>query len=211
MGRLWVFDNDGTLYDDGAAHQQFRKLLAEYVASKLARSWEEAEELLARIKAEVGKGSVVLALMREFGIDFDDLVQNVYLRIEFAGCITLVPGLRKHLLAVPEPKVVLTNNPSEYACKVLQHLGIADCFERIFGMREVGFSLKPDPQAFGTVRQQFPEAEEFVLCDDRVDHLDEARRQGWRTIWYRPSNSTLGSETCDHQIISSFEEIRWLR
>ncbi len=210
MNRLWVFDNDGTLYDDSAAHQQFRQLLSEYVAKALARSQEETEGILADIKARIGKGSVVLALTREFALDFDDLVRNVYLRIRLADCVVSDPGLRGILLAMPGPKVVLTNNPSEYARGVLEHMGIADCFERIFGMRELGFHLKPDSRAFGSVRQQFPHAEEIVFCDDHAEHLDEARRQGWRTVWYHPEDKIEDSK-CNHPAISSFGEMQGLR
>ncbi len=211
MKRLWVFDNDGTLYDDSAAHQQFRQLLSEHVANRLARSGEEAESILADIKARIGKGSVVLALVREFALDFDDLVENVYLRIRFAELAVSDPGLRETLFALQGPKVILTNNPSEYARKVLECLGIADCFERIFGMRELGFHLKPDSRAFESVRRQFPDAEEVVLCDDHVEHLDEAQRQGWRTFWYRPSEGGKMEPTCNHPVISSFGEMRVLR
>ncbi len=211
MKRLWVFDNDGTLYDDSAAHQQFRQLLSGYVAKVLARSQEETEGILADIKARIGKGSVVLALTREFAFDFDELVENVYLRIRIEECVTTAdPNLRETLIALPGPKVILTNNPSEYAQRVLEHLGVADCFERIFGMRELGFRLKPDPRAFEAVRQQFPEAEEVVFCDDHAEHLDEARRQGWQTVWYRPEGS-LEEVACNHPIISDFGEMRALR
>ncbi len=209
MDKLWVFDNDGTLYDDSVAHQQFRRLLSEYVAKTLARSQEEAEGILADIKGRVGRGSVVLALTREFSLDFDDLVRNVYLRIRLTNCVAADPGLRGSLLAIPGPKVILTNNPSEYARKVLEHLGVADCFERIFGMREVNFHLKPDPRAFQSVRRQFPAAEEIVFCDDHTEHLDEARRQGWRTVLYHPDG--MIKPACNHPIISNFEEMRALR
>ena len=46
---LWVFDNDGTLYDDFAAGEKFMGILFQYVSQLLDISVEQAVAEIARL------------------------------------------------------------------------------------------------------------------------------------------------------------------
>ena len=127
--KLWVFDNDGTLYDDANAHDQFSALLIRYVASRLNCSEENASMFLEAEKQKADSGSLVGTLVQKFHFDFDELVNQTYLNIDLSECVPAPDQERRKVLEnIPDPKIVLTNNPAAYAQKVLRRIGLDHCF-----------------------------------------------------------------------------------
>ncbi|HEY4509494.1 MAG TPA: HAD-IA family hydrolase [Candidatus Paceibacterota bacterium] len=206
---LWVFDNDGTLYDDRLAHLEFAKQLSWYLAWRLGL-WQEEEQasLLKRIKLVYQTSSSVIALKYELDCAIKEVIEETYMRLDLDSCqIPKEDSKRYNALAqIKGRKVVLTNNPSAFARKVLNRVGLAAHFDDIVGMEETGLILKPDPEAFIAVMRRHPDATRVFLCDDSLENLDAAVALGWKTVWYQPDRDIdQGDRT--HLVAHSFEEV----
>lgn len=207
---LWVFDNDGVLYDCTAAEQEFSAIFIAYFSRLLACSSSEVERLRTHLRKKHQTESSVFAFAQEFDLDFDEIVANTYLKIDLERCG--VPHQDEERLrvlqAIPAPKVVLTNGPSVFARSVLDHIGLLGCFGEIIGIAETGFCYKPDTRAFASVERRLPGFDRYIYCDDSVMNLDAAQIFGWKTIWFCPQGAPSPSQ---HAVVRSFQEISSLR
>lgn len=206
---LWVFDNDGTLYDDRRVGEQFMRLLLGYYSERASLPVEAAARELGKLKEKWKTKFTVIALMKEYGFGFSEMVENTYLgvKLEECGLVTPDSAKREVLNLIRAPKIVFTNNPSVFARKVLSFTGLLDCFEDCIGMEELGFCLKPDQEAYRLLEDRHRGFDRIVFCDDSLQNLDTARRMGWFTVWCRPSEASVQSEGGGHQVINSFEEL----
>ena len=123
---LWVFDNDGTLYGDFGAGEQFQSIFNAYVARELNILTESVSDEVRRLKKKHQTDFSLIAIMNEFGLDFDMVVERTYMQIDLDACG--VPSncsrTQNFLASLGGSKVVLTNNPSRYAKRVLEHIGM---------------------------------------------------------------------------------------
>ena len=206
---LWVFDNDGTLYDDFGAGKKFMKILFGHVSQLLGVSTEQAEKEVARLKEKWHTEFSILALMKEYGVSFSEMVENTYLRIKLDECGIAAPdNLRLAVLnSIDARKVVFTNNPSAFARRVLSYVGLETCFIDFVGMEETGFCEKPNPQAYKVVENRHKGYSRIIFCDDSLKNLETARSLGWTTIWCKQQNARPEAGT-GHLVISSFEELK---
>ena len=181
---LWVFDNDGTLYDDFGAGKKFMKILFGHVSQLLGVSTEQAEKEVARLKEKWHTEFSILALMKEYGVSFSEMVENTYLRIKLDECGIAAPdNLRLAVLnSIDARKVVFTNNPSAFARRVLSYVGLETCFIDFVGMEETGLCEKPNPQAYKVVENRHKGYNRIIFCDDSLKNLETARSMGWTTI-----------------------------
>lgn len=205
---LWVFDNDGTLYDDKVAHSEFAKHLASYLVNRLGVLDADVEIVGKRLRTKHKTSSTVVAVVREFGLDIKEVIKHTYLRIDLDLCQIPKEDAEheKALAQIKGRKVILTNNPSVFAQRIIEWIGLRQYFDDIVGMEEMAFVLKPDPRAFLTVMRRHPDATRIFLCDDLLENLDAAAALGWKTVWYQPDrNIDQGNRT--HFIAHSFEEV----
>lgn len=203
---LWIFDNDGTLYDDRQVGQQFSIKFAEYTAHLLAIPTNQVATLVVELKQKWSTDFSVLALAWEYGLDIEQVVNNTYMQLSLNDC-GLMPDDQKAqtLKAIVAKKVILTNNPSRFAHRVLSHLDLTGFFSDVVGMVEVGCKLKPNIQAYQTILDRHPGYERFIFCDDSLINLDAAKKIGWLTIWCKPAH--IMETVCDHLVVNSFQEL----
>jgi putative hydrolase of the HAD superfamily len=90
--------------------------------------------------------------------------------------------LRHILSGLKGEKIILTNNPSSYARKILTALGVEDLFSRIIGVEEQNFVLKPDRRAFRFLMQRIKNGERIVFVDDDKRNIVAAKRIGCETV-----------------------------
>jgi len=93
------------------------------------------------------------------------------------------PVLDSTLGALPQEKVIFTNASTEHANRVLQALGIAHHFRRIFDIRATRFHCKPDPEAFRILLEALPaRGPECLLIDDNPRNLRAGKAAGMHTV-----------------------------
>lgn len=207
---LWVFDNDGTLYDDSDTQEKFMDIFHEYSSSLLGVPIHEVSAQFAKLKNKWNTEFSIIALMKEFGVDYANVVNKTYLKVDLEKCnIPKSDPVRKMALDdILTKKIVFTNNPSVFARRVLSYLGLADCFSDFVGMEETCFFGKPDMRAFQIVESRHPNYDRIIFCDDSLKNLEMAHQMGWITVWYRPLKADNGETNGKHLVINSFNEIR---
>ena len=205
---LWVFDNDGTLYDDFGAGEQFMRIFFRYFSELLDISIEQVSSEIVRLKTKWNTEFSILALVKEHNVGFAEIVNHTYLKIKLEECNITTPDIAKFniLNSIKSRKVVFTNNPSIFARYVLSYIGLAECFSDFIGMEETRFCLKPDPNAYRVVENRHREFNRIIFCDDSLVNLEAASKLGWVTVWCKPKDAGfyLGKS---HLIVSSFNDL----
>jgi putative hydrolase of the HAD superfamily len=81
-------------------------------------------------------------------------------------------------------KLVFTNAPRNYALRVLDILGITDCFELVFSVESTKFHAKPSIRGFQLLLKTIKvKASDCVMLEDNLAALMTAKRLGMKTIW----------------------------
>lgn len=125
-----LFDLDDTLYplSAGLAAGVLKNIKA-YMVEKLGIEAEKIPELCNLLYKNYG---TTLAGIRAIGYDFDydEYHSFVHGRLPYEN-LKPDPVLRTLLLSLPIRKVIFTNGDKVHAVKVLNKLGLEDCFEGI--------------------------------------------------------------------------------
>lgn len=209
MTDLWVFDNDGTLYDDSETHRNFMEIFFEYSVIFLNVPVQEVPTQMAKLKSKWNTEFSAIALMKEFKIDYSEVVRNTYLKIDLEKCKVPKSDLtRKRALDdLLAKKIVFTNNPSQFARRVLAHVGLESCFSDFVGMEEMCFVGKSDIRAFQAIESRHQGFKRIILCDDSLKNLGMARQIGWTTVWYKSQDAKTEAED-GHPVITSFDGLK---
>jgi phosphoglycolate phosphatase len=179
VARLLVFDLDGTLVDSS-------RDIAAAANAALARVAPGAPQIpLDDVLSYVGEGARLLVerCLRHTGLGLSaDEVLPVYLECYAARLLDttrLYPGVAEALDAIGGATLaVLTNKPGHFSRAILEGLGVAPRFARIWGADDVP-SRKPDPG--GLVRLMADvgasPAETWMVGDSATD-VEAARAAG---------------------------------
>jgi phosphoglycolate phosphatase len=175
----FVFDLDGTLVDSA------RDLAAATNAALLKVAPGTAPIPLEVVVTFVGEGARLLVerSLRHAGLDLspDDVLPV------FSGCYRmglldttrLYPGVAEALDALAgHPLAVLTNKPGEFSRAILEGLGVASRFARVWGAGDVA-ERKPDPAGLlGLVRELGASPEGTWMVGDSPVDVRTARAAG---------------------------------
>lgn len=175
---LWVFDNDGTLYDDTRIGVVVTKLMDQFFARAHGVEEFEGKLLREKLKDKHGVSSTVVALHRE-EIPVEKFIRETFLAVDFhtpgicppTALVELVPHLSGE-------KVILTNSPSEFAWRVLNTLGLEKEFTMVYGTRELNYFSKPATEAFVPIVSAVQEGKRVVYIDDKTQNLLAVRDAG---------------------------------
>lgn len=190
--KVWVFDLDDTLHN-ASAHifPVMNQAMTNYIMDTLAMDEATAHDLRRHYWRVYG--ATLKGLMRHHQTDpqhflkvthqFDDLDQRVI----------AVKRLRHLIKSLTGRKVVFTNAPRDYALRVLNLLGIADCFELVFSVESTKFHAKPSVRGFQLLLASLRvKASDCVLLEDNAAALMTAKRLGMKTVllskkYHKPS------------------------
>ena len=181
MARLLVFDLDGTLVDSS-------RDIATAVNATLARVAPGTAAIpLEAILSYVGEGARLL-IERSLGhVGLDrraDDVLSVYLECygqHLLDTTRLYPGVAEALDALEGTTLaVLTNKPGDMSRAILEGLGVASRFARVWGAGDVP-SRKPDPGGLLHLMSDVgvPRQETWMVGDSATD-VHAARAAGVR-------------------------------
>jgi len=125
-----LFDLDDTLYPLSAGiAAACTNNIADYVNQKLGVERSKVPDLCGTLYKTYGTS---LAGLRAVGFefDYDDYHSFVHGRLPYEN-IKADPVLKSLLLSMPQRKIIFTNSDKIHAAKVLNRLGLEDCFEGI--------------------------------------------------------------------------------
>ena len=202
MIRLVVFDLDGTLIDASAD-------LAAGINSMLARLAPDRRPLsLEQVRRFIGDGARILVArsLAAAGLETPpDEAVPIFLDA-YAGHLLdstrLYPGVAGVLDGLrPCALAVLTNKPGRFSRAILEGLGVADRFVRIYGGDEV--PRKPDPAGLVRIlRETGCRPDEAVMVGDSANDVLTGRGAAVVTVGVRGGFDPDGlqAQSPDHLI-----------
>lgn len=123
-----IFDLDDTLYPHSSRmSSQILRRIIEYSARFFNKSYDEILEIR---KAELKKYVSTLWWLKSNGFKNDEEYFSYVHPAEEIKDLDFDPELRPFLESLPQPKVILTNSPSEHAEHVLEFLKVRDLFNK---------------------------------------------------------------------------------
>lgn len=181
MLKYILFDLDETLYpSSNGLMQTISNRMRQFIVDKYNITPEEARALQLRYWNQYG--TTLRGLYIERHIDPNEYLQYVH-TVPLTDFIQPDPRLRQVLQLITQEKVILTNADSAHAQRILDILGVADQFTRIFDVASFEFECKPARVVYERMLQILPaRGEECVLVDDMARNLPNARGLGIRTI-----------------------------
>jgi phosphoglycolate phosphatase len=181
-GRLIVFDLDGTLVDSA-------RDLASGVNDMIARLFPGTEPLSeSEVRGFIGEGARLLVTRslahRGLVHDLEDALHEFLLAYRarmlettrpYPGVVEVLDALSRHTLAV------LTNKPGDLSRAIVEGLGLASRFARVYGSGDV--PRKPDPAGLRRLMAETGHgpADTVMVGDSAVDVLT-GRAAGVRTV-----------------------------
>lgn len=142
---VWVFDLDNTLYPaESTIYDDIGHRMTAYIARTLEIDPIAALDVRERYYHRYG--ATVVGLARHHGVDAVDFMRDVH-DITIHDVVP-VPALNALIRALPGRRIVFTNGARDYAHRIVELIGLADAFERIVSLEDVGFVPKPSPEAF---------------------------------------------------------------
>jgi putative hydrolase of the HAD superfamily len=176
-----IFDLDETLYPRKAGlMREIGRRIERWVQESLRLPPEEAAALRRAYLRRYG--TTLAGLLAEGKVDADAYLAYVH-DVPVERWLRPNPALARMLDGIPLRKVVFTNATAEHAWRVLQALGVADRFEDVIGIREVGLRSKPDLESYRWVlRRLGVPGTACILVDDRPMNLRPAKQLGMTTV-----------------------------
>ncbi|SDJ66010.1 putative hydrolase of the HAD superfamily [Ferrimonas sediminum] len=178
---VFLFDLDNTLYHPEAGIlDQVGSRMKHYVADKLALSPEQATELCFGYYHKYG-GTLRGLQQHHPEVDLDDF--SVYAHDVDTSKLHHNPALAEQLNALSQKRYIFTNAALPYARRLMEIIGIEDCFDGIFSVEDTGYKMKPDPHAYEQIARKFGfQGSDAVMFDDQPSNLDTAQTFGIRTV-----------------------------
>ncbi len=128
-------------------------------------------------------GATLKGLMRHHQTDPHHFLKVTHQFDDLAERVIAVKRLRHLIQSLAGRKLVFTNAPREYALRVLDLLGISDCFELVFSVESSKFHAKPSLRGFQMLLKTIKaSASDCVLLEDNAAALMTAKRLGMKTI-----------------------------
>ena len=187
-----MFDLDDTLHN-ASAHifPVMNQAMTNYIMATLAMDEATAHDLRRHYWRVYG--ATLKGLMRHHQTDPQHFLKVTHQFDDLAERVIAVKRLRHLIKSLAGRKVLFTNAPRDYALRVLNLLGIADCFELVFSVESTKFHAKPSVRGFQLLLASLRvKASDCVLLEDNAAALMTAKRLGMKTVllskkYHKPS------------------------
>ncbi|XVE79563.1 hypothetical protein DITRI_Ditri14bG0068600 [Diplodiscus trichospermus] len=141
-----LFDVDDTLYPlTSGLSREVTKNIQEYMIQKLGIEEEKVPDLCVSLYKHYGTTMAGLKAIG-YNFDYDDFHGFVHGRLPYT-MLKPDPVLWNLLLSLPVRKVIFTNADKKHAARVLNRLGLEDCFEGIICFETLNPTNKDNPSA----------------------------------------------------------------
>ncbi len=194
--RSWVFDMDDTLYprEQGLMRLVQARINA-YVVEAVGLDPETAGVLQRQFLDE--HGTTLAGLMANYTIEPEHFLHDVH-NVPMDD-LEPNPALADQLRRLPGRCFVFTNGAREYAGRVLERLGVTDCFDGVFAIEDADLTPKPAPATFRRMMDRFgvePRAAAFF--EDTPKNLEPAKALGIATILIGDGHGKPLGDHIDH-------------
>ena len=179
---LAIIDLDNTLYAaESGVFARMDKRMTAFVANELGVDEEEADRL--RVKYWREYGTTLRGMMLHHGMDPEPFLHDVH-DVDAHEILEPDPALDAALGRLPGRKVIHTNGIREHAERILEALGIAHHFERIYDIRFNDYIPKPSRETLARlIEDEGARPERTLVVDDMEDNLQVASELGCKTVW----------------------------
>jgi len=185
-----LFDLDNTLYPRSCG-------LFDHIDNLINRYLEEevkipADEVDARRRAYLeAHGTTLNGLIRHHQVDPHDYLKFVH-DVPLGDYLTPDPDLKAMLTELPQKKYIFSNASNEHCRKVLDFLGLQDCFTAIYDINYFNFRPKPEIAVYQELLDDIgAQPEAGVMIDDMEINLQPADDLGMATILFAPAAGPL--------------------
>lgn len=190
--KTWIFDLDDTLHN-ASAHifPVMNQAMTQYIMDELNLEEHSAHQLRQHYWRIYG--ATLKGLMRHHGVNAYYFLNETHALMDLPNMVIQVKRLRHTLKQLKGRKCVFTNAPRAYAVRVLQLMGIEDCFEFVFSVESTKFHAKPSVRGFQMLLNTLNvNASDCVMLEDNLPALMTAKRLGMQTVWvtrklYKPN------------------------
>lgn len=180
---IWLFDLDDTLHN-ASAHifPEMNQAMTRYIMSHLDLNEHEAHQLRQHYWHVYG--ATLKGLVRHHGIDATHFLEETHALMDLPNMVIQVKRLKHVLRLLPGRKCVFTNAPKSYALRVLDLMGLNQCFELIFSVESTKFHAKPSVRGFSMLLDTLHiHPKSCIMIEDSLPTLMTAKRLGMRTVW----------------------------
>ena len=176
----WVFDMDDTLYprEQGLMRLVQARINA-FVVEAVGLDPEAAAVMQRQFLDE--HGTTLAGLMANYAVDTERFLHEVH-DVPLDG-VEPNPRLAERLKSLPGRSYVFTNGARDYAYRVLERIGIADCFEGVFAIEDGDLTPKPNPATFRRMLERFEiDPHQAAFFEDTPKNLEPAKALGMATV-----------------------------
>lgn len=181
--KVWIFDLDDTLHN-ASAHifPAMNHAMTQYIMTALDLDETTAHKMRHHYWRIYG--ATLKGLMRHHRTNPHHFLLETHRFLDLPERVIQVKRLRHMLKSLSGRKLVFTNAPRDYALRVLEIMGISDCFELIFSVESTKFHAKPSVRGFQILLKTIQaKAGDCIMLEDNLPALMTAKRLGMKTIW----------------------------
>lgn len=176
------FDVDDTLYDSRCGlWDAIRERMILYMEERMHLPASEIPVL--RHEYYVKYGTTLRGLQIHHQVDSNDFLAYVH-DLPLQDYLEPAPELHRLLLTLPQQRWVFTNADAAHAGRVLDILGLKDCFSGVIDVRAMDFVCKPHPDSYLRAMRSAGEScpQCCVFFDDSLRNLAPAHELGFFTV-----------------------------
>jgi len=176
------FDLDGTLYPgDNGLWEAIRDRMNLYIKQRFGLPDDEVTEL--RHYYYQTYGTTLKGLQLHYQVEPEEYLAFVH-DLPLHEYIQPAPDLRSMLLSLSHPCWIFTNADTNHAQRVLDILGVADCFLGIIDVEAIDYACKPDVIAYQRALSLAgdPLPQQCVFLDDSAENIKTAHQLGFKTV-----------------------------
>jgi len=182
-----IFDLDNTLYSpDSGLLNQIDRNIELFLTQKFQLPPSEITEI--RHQYWINYGTTLEGLIRHHQICPEEYFQCTY-DVNVGDFLTNDFRLQQMLQEIDLPKVIFSNSPKYHVNKVLQELGIGNCFSKVYDIIFCEYQGKPNLTSYQRVLADLNiTPAECIFVDDTLSNIEGASSLGITSIWINPSD-----------------------
>jgi putative hydrolase of the HAD superfamily len=176
------FDLDATLYpESNGLWPAIRNKIDQYMREQIKIPKSKIPQL--REHYFIHYGTTLRGLQIHYGVEAPEYLNYVH-DLPLHQYLQPDPELRAMLLSIPKQRWIFTNSDRPHAERVMDVLGISDCFDGMVDVYTMEPHCKPRPEAYQLALELAgaPDPRTCALLDDSTRNLAPAKEMGFFTI-----------------------------